>query len=167
MTDNTWPDPARPGVPLNPERDQFHWLIRKNGQWPEAWRWDPDADGCGTEYSGAWAESEGDGQPEDMGKWYRYLGPCLTPAEVDARVKEAEAKIAAGCLISNAAEVADLVAQAKRDALIKAAARVSNYAVTAHQHGSLPIDPHECAKQVAWEITASITAMAEKGEGDE
>jgi hypothetical protein len=29
---------------------------------------------------------------------------------VDARVKEAEAKIAAGCLISNAAEVADLVA---------------------------------------------------------
>jgi creatinine amidohydrolase/Fe(II)-dependent formamide hydrolase-like protein len=72
------------------------------------------------------------------------IGQILTPSEVDARVKEA-----------------------RRDALIKAAARVSDYAVTAHQHGSLPIDPHECAKQVAWEITASITAMAEKGEGDE
>jgi hypothetical protein len=89
MSDNNgWP--ARPGEPLNPERDQFHWLTRKNGQCPEAWRWDPDADGCGTEYSGAWAESEGDGQPEDMAKWYRYLGPCLTPAEVDARAQQAQ-----------------------------------------------------------------------------
>jgi hypothetical protein len=76
-------------VPLNPELNRFHWLLRKGEQWPEAWRWDPDADGCGTEYSGAWAESEGDGQPEDMAKWYRYLGPALTPAEVDARLADA------------------------------------------------------------------------------
>lgn len=159
MTDNTWPDPARPGVPLNPERDGWHWVESAEGPVPALWArplwrhcrdfWD--------QRSPEWMEEQ---------QW-RYIGPCLTPAEIDARVKEAEAKIAAGCLISNAAEVADLVAQAKRDALIKAAARVSNYAVTAHQHGSLPIDPHECAKQVAWEITASITAMAEKGEGDE
>ncbi len=72
------------------------------------------------------------------------IGPVLTPAEVDERITSA-----------------------RKDALIKAAARVSNYAVTAHQHGSLPIDPHECAKQVAGEITASIAAMAEKGEGDD
>lgn len=25
MTENTWPDPARPGVPLNPERDVEEW----------------------------------------------------------------------------------------------------------------------------------------------
>jgi hypothetical protein len=88
MSDNNgWAD--QPGVPLNPELNRFHWLLRKGEQWPEAWRWDPDADGCGTEYSGAWAESEGDGQPEGMAKWYRYLGPCLTPSEVEARVSDA------------------------------------------------------------------------------
>jgi hypothetical protein len=81
---NGWP--SKPGMPPNPELNRFHWLLRKGEQWPEAWRWDPDADGCGTEYSGAWAESEGDGQPEGMAKWYHYLGPCLTPAEVDARI---------------------------------------------------------------------------------
>jgi len=94
IDNNGWAD--RPGVPLNPELNRFHWLLRKGEQWPEAWRWDPDADGCGTEYSGAWAESEGDGQPEYMAKWYLYLGPCLTPAEVDARVKEARRDALAG-----------------------------------------------------------------------
>jgi hypothetical protein len=119
MSDNNgWPDPVfRFGVPLNPERDQFHWLIRKNGQCPEAWRWDPDADGCGTECSGAWAESEGDGQPEDMGKWYRYLGPCLTPAEVDARVK-----------------------QAKRDALEEAAQAAEKIIATEGPWSNIPAD---------------------------
>ena len=53
----------------------------------------------------------------------RPYRPCLKPAEMEARVKEAEAKIAVGCLISNAAEVADLVAQARRDALEEAARR--------------------------------------------
>jgi hypothetical protein len=77
-----------------------------------------------------------------LGRDFRYLGPCFTPAEVDARVQ-----------------------QARRDALVESATRASNYAVNAHQHGSLPVDPHQCAKQVAWEITASIIAMAE-GEKD-
>jgi hypothetical protein len=142
MSDNNgWP--GKPGVPMNPERNQFHWLIRKNGQCPEAWQWDPDADGCGTEYSGAWAESEGDGQPEDMATWYRYLGPCLTPAEVEARI-----------------------ATARKDALEEAAQRAAHYERMAYQHGNLPVDdPHECAAQVAREIEASIRAL--KGEGDE
>jgi hypothetical protein len=97
MSDNNgWAD--QPGVPLNPELNRFHWLLRKGEQWPEAWRWDPDADGCGTEYSGAWAESEGDGQPEGMAKWYRYLGPCFTPAEVDARVAQAKRDALEECI---------------------------------------------------------------------
>jgi hypothetical protein len=50
MSGNNWPDPARPGVPMNPDRDGWHWLTRKNGLWPEPWRWNPDADG-----RGAWA----------------------------------------------------------------------------------------------------------------
>jgi hypothetical protein len=222
---NGWP--GKPGVPTNPERDGWHWikpkispkrgiqLIDESASRPMPWNIVSPLS-----HKPAW---NGVMEPEHAANVWQYLGPCLTPAEVDARVKEAETKIAAGCLISNAAEVADLVllnpdrwrgaindaltnwlstiedhetpkdalqrlirlevmaaldpavsqsaadlvAQAKRGALIKAAARVSNYAVTAHQHGSLPIDPHQCAKQVAWEITASITAMAEKGEGDD
>ena len=78
----SWPDGARPGVPTLPEVDAFHWLLRRNGAWPEAWLWQSDADGCGTEYSGAWAESDGDGQPDTMARWYSYLGPCHTPQEV-------------------------------------------------------------------------------------
>lgn len=74
------------GRPENPERGGAHWLRRKSGGL-EAWTWDPDADGCGTEYSGAWQEGDGDGQPEDMARWFNYEGPCLTPAEVAAAVQ--------------------------------------------------------------------------------
>lgn len=49
MSDNNgWPYPARPGVPLNPDQERWHWLKTS------------------------------------------YLGPCFTPAEVEARVKEAQ-----------------------------------------------------------------------------
>ncbi len=86
-----WPDPTRMGVPMLPEVDAFHWLLKRNGAWPEAWLWHSDADGCGTEHSGAWAESDGDGQPDTMARWYSYLGPCLTPSEVTARERAAYA----------------------------------------------------------------------------
>lgn len=74
--------PAWDGRPQTPEVDAFHWLLKRNGAWPEAWLWQSDADGCGTEYSGAWAESDGDGQPDTMARWYSYLGRCHTPQEV-------------------------------------------------------------------------------------
>lgn len=77
--------PAWDGRPQMPEVDAFHWLLRRNAAWAEAWLWQADADGCGTEHSGAWSESDGDGQPETMARWYSYLGPCLTPSEVQAR----------------------------------------------------------------------------------
>ncbi len=94
---NGWPDAERPGVPINPERDAFHWIRRKGSQWHEAWRWDPDADGCGTEYSGAWAEADGDGVPLEMARWYEYAGPCLTPAEVAALVEAARREEREAC----------------------------------------------------------------------
>jgi hypothetical protein len=97
--------------------------------------------------------------------WLLPIEDHETPKDALQRLIRLEVMAALDPKVSQSA--ADLVAKARRDALIKTAARVSNYAVTAHQHGSLPIDPHECAKQVAWEITASIAAMAEKGEGDE
>lgn len=76
MTDpNGWPDPMRPGVPMNPERDGWHWL-----------------DECAREWSAidqAWLDHAGD--PIFMVPYerFRYFGPCLTPAEAAARVAEA------------------------------------------------------------------------------
>ena len=98
MTETTNGWPGKPGVPRDPEKDGWHWLIRKNEQWPEVWRWNPGADGWCAEYAaaegiGSWAESEGDGQPEGIAKWYSYRGPCLTPNEataLQARVAELE-----------------------------------------------------------------------------
>lgn len=85
MSDNNgWHDPARPGVPLNPERDGWHWL-----EW---------MDYCGTKPTGIIDQFKW----ERDGYWdrtthrsarywacWRYLGPCLTPVEVDARVAQA------------------------------------------------------------------------------
>jgi hypothetical protein len=82
MTDapNGWPDPSKPGVPLHPERDGWHWLARNaDDAWPFYWV-------SGTE--SGWCAEDGcnvdcaDTEPEFMAHyWPRYLGPCLTPAE--------------------------------------------------------------------------------------
>jgi hypothetical protein len=143
MTDNNngWPDPARPGVPLNPEWDGWHW-VQEPGQDQECalWRAKPflGADRGSWETKG----TEDDWQPYEISNWH-YLGPVLTPAEVDARVKEA-----------------------RRDALEEEAQRAAHYERMAYQHGHLPVDdPHECAAQVAREIETSIRAL--KGEAND
>jgi hypothetical protein len=75
-------------------------------------------------------------KPDVLSPVYSYLGPALTPAEVEARVSEA-----------------------RRVALFDALQRALLYANTSHQHGHLPVDPHECAGQVAMEIAGSISAI--------
>ena len=92
---NGWP--GKPGVPMHPEKDGRHWLIRVNGQYPEVWEWASGPDGWCAEYGdkgiGAWCESEGAGHPKEIAKWYHYLGPALTPDEATAlqkRVAELE-----------------------------------------------------------------------------
>ena len=52
------------------------------------------------------------------------------------------------------------IATARRDAMEEAAQRAFEYARTAWQHGSLPVDPDKCAAQVAREIAGSIAALA-------
>ena len=84
MSDTTpggWPDAARPGVPMNPERDGWHW-VRWAGYEPgmeftafwSSGGWDDD-----------WAHLAGDRQAHR----YIYLGPCHTPAEVAAQIEAA------------------------------------------------------------------------------
>lgn len=81
-----WPDPSRPGYPLHPERDGWHWLLTAHGisePFPKAWhariqRWEL-SDGS-LEASHHAAE-----------RW-TYLGPCILPADLAAeRVAAAEA----------------------------------------------------------------------------
>jgi hypothetical protein len=89
MTDdpNGWPDPARPGVPLNPERDGHHWCcVYPSLPFPIVWR----HDGIGFCWDNGYS-------PEQAAKHWRYLGPCLTPAEVQAHSAAAAAEMREAC----------------------------------------------------------------------
>jgi hypothetical protein len=77
---SAWPDPEKPGVPLNPEVDGFHWLGNSAFVWAAKFE--------------NWALN-GVGFPPEFFATTAYLGPCLTPAEADtlraenARLREA------------------------------------------------------------------------------
>jgi len=85
----TWPNPARPGVPLNPERDGWHWLLFHDGSRLCCW-WNASAQG--------WSSSDTPGYgadylSEEAAQDHVTCEPCLTPAEVaalQARVAELE-----------------------------------------------------------------------------
>jgi hypothetical protein len=85
----SWPDPSRPGVPLNPERDGWHWLIFSNGERVCCW-WHSAANG--------WNSSDDPSGacdyylPEQAAQDHVGCEPCLLPSEVAAR--EAAAAIA-------------------------------------------------------------------------
>jgi len=85
MTENNgWP--GKPGVPLNPERDGWHWLMcpLKHDLFPRFWRAAGEAHNC--RWTAKWLYSRNDWNPKEC----TYLGPCLTPAEVDARAQQAQ-----------------------------------------------------------------------------
>ena len=88
---NGWPDPDKPGVPANPERDGRHWLFdaESNVSFPEFW----------VSGMGAWAVGDAwtARMVAEMG--LHYQGPVLMPAEEDAlraenaRLREALKKL--------------------------------------------------------------------------
>ena len=88
-TNNGWPDPARPGVPLNPERDGWHWLKTPDSEViPFEWRVEGECE------RGRWP-SYWVRQNEDCwtAEECEYIGPCLIPDEATAlqkRVAELE-----------------------------------------------------------------------------
>ena len=89
---SNWPDPDKPGVPLNPEQDGRHWLFdpEENKPHPEIW----------VAEIGAWAVGDAwtPRMVAEMG--LHYQGPVLTPAEADAlraenaRLREARVRVA-------------------------------------------------------------------------
>jgi hypothetical protein len=78
---NEWPDPERPGVPENPDREGWHWLQnRKAGRAPYPVLWKAEK---------GWVWSAIPYFPTaDTAFRYRYLGPCHTPAERAALAAE-------------------------------------------------------------------------------
>lgn len=66
------------GRPQNPERDGWHWLMQDALLYPA--RWD--------EAASAWHQSRFC-TPHEIARLNDYCGPCLTPAEVEARVAAA------------------------------------------------------------------------------
>ena len=71
-----WPDPDKPGVPLNPERDGWHWIVGWSDKLFVA-EWDSD------EKDYVWFDG-GDAPSGMVENGWTYAGPVLTPAEADA-----------------------------------------------------------------------------------
>lgn len=77
-----WPDDAKPGVPMEPEKSQYHWLLwvglspaDRGHETVSIYRWEKDG----------WWDGRMHRHHRFMVDGWRYLGPCLTPAEVAAR----------------------------------------------------------------------------------
>jgi hypothetical protein len=71
-----WPDPDKPGWPLNPERDGWHWIVKWSDKLFVA-EWDSD------EKDYVWFDS-GDTPSGMVENGWTYAGPVLMPAEADA-----------------------------------------------------------------------------------
>jgi hypothetical protein len=91
---NGWPFADRPGVPMNPERDGWHWLLANStkGIVPEAACWRAPR----SRYPGMWFFQGNENylvaeQMTQAHGWRGYLGPCLTPVEVAALAAERDA----------------------------------------------------------------------------
>jgi hypothetical protein len=86
MDNNTWP--GKPGVPLNPDQEGWHWVQRVDKGFvpsPRIILWTDDW----TSRQFSWDAIGYEADERKLGRDFRYLGPCFTPAEVDARVKQA------------------------------------------------------------------------------
>jgi hypothetical protein len=75
-----WPDPEKPGVPLNPERDGWHWIVGWSDKLFVA-EWDSD------QQDYVWFDG-GDDPSGMVENGWTYAGLVHTHAEVDALLAE-------------------------------------------------------------------------------
>jgi hypothetical protein len=71
-----WPDSNAPGVPLNPERDGWHWIVGWSDKLFVA-EWDSD------QQDYVWFDG-GDSPSGIVENGWTYAGQVLTPPEADA-----------------------------------------------------------------------------------
>jgi hypothetical protein len=186
MSDNNnWP--GKPGVPLNPEWDGWHWISLLGGKDnAQVIEW----------FSDAMCWDETDWTTEDFGLHARSLGPALTPAELESRFSEAmkwrtaiydaltewhdpprdgetpkaalrrlvHTEILAALDPAVSRPAADLVANARRDALEELERHFKEAAAgTPLGHE----DRQRGASTYNWLMYCVSTIRALKGEGDE
>jgi hypothetical protein len=76
-----WPDPARPGWPLHPERPGKHWLRSPGGEiYLSVWYVTANPNHSFWEKGPGWSSPEANAR-----SGWTYLGPALTPDEVAKR----------------------------------------------------------------------------------
>ena len=97
-TTNGWP--GKPGVPLNPEQDGWHWLKRISNGWETLAKWDNDWNGN----DDFWWNLPEYSDPEKVAKIFCYLGPCLTPDEATALQARADRNAAGFARVDAEAE---------------------------------------------------------------
>ena len=89
MTDTNNTRPGKPGVPLNPEKDGWHWLRTPDGE-IVPYNWRPEGECERGRWASEWVyDKDDDWPPEECA----YLAPCLTPDQASAlqtRVAELE-----------------------------------------------------------------------------
>ena len=159
MSDNNgWAD--RPGVPLNPAEPGFHWVESCDGTATVVfWR----GHGGDTHYENGDSKelNHWSGHPMWQAKEWTYLGPCLTPAEVDARIDDAHKE-----WLAELNHDTDALIEAALDSALEEAARLVEAVKTWDGH----YDYCESCKGGAVypdseEVAAVIRAL--KGEGNE
>ena len=75
---NNCPYPDKPGVPLNPEKDGFHWIKGWN-ETPFVAEWFVDQS---EDFGGYYGWHDGADNPQGIvAQGWSYLGPCLTPSK--------------------------------------------------------------------------------------
>lgn len=74
MTDANWPNPKRPGVPMFPERDGWHWVATQgNAIRPLHWSWKSESWCASADpWASFWKYTDG----------WSYIGPCFTPTQI-------------------------------------------------------------------------------------
>ena len=96
MTDqNGWPDASKPGVPLNPERDGWHWVVAADpnvSTESAPWRW-----ASGNQHWLPPVDVSGALPLNPSRVQWRYLGRCHTPAEVSALIEAARREEREAC----------------------------------------------------------------------
>ena len=143
MDNNGWP--GEPGVPLNPDQEGWHWVQRVDKGFvpsPRIILWTDDW----TSRQFSWDAVGYEADERKLGRDFRYLGPCLTPAEVEARVKQARRDA-----LEEAANIADI--------------RAADWAKSATGKYLETKWDYESRADAGEEIAAAIRAL--KGEGDE
>jgi len=127
MSDNNgWAD--QPGVPLNPEEERHHSILTPDGE-IAVYLWRPAGECERGRWPSAWIHDDDDWDPREG----TYLGPVLTPAEVDARIAAAHKE-----WLAELNHDTDALMEAARDSALEEAARVAEGKVYKERYRTWP-----------------------------